>query len=136
MAVANREDFIINIRRQTGVERERHQKRTRAAVLYALQSVVFTTRVDTGRARGNWQASEGRPESGYDPTRYDFAGTEGNRDSFSEETAVVLAMSGTDIIWLHNGVPYIQILEGMDHMVRGAVEALRTWLQSGGGDDA
>lgn len=130
MAVTNLESFVLRVRRSKGEVRDRHKTRTRAAALYGLQNLVFGTRVDKGRARGNWQVTEGSPAEGFDPERYDASGSLGNADTFGEETQKVLETSGSDIIWIHNGVPYIQVLEGMDHMLAGAVEALRTWLRS------
>jgi len=132
VAVTNLQEFKIGVTRRIDESRERHRQRVRAAVLYGLQNLVFGTRVDTGRARGNWQVTEGDPAMGYDWERKDMAGREGNRDTFAEESAAIGAASGADIIWIHNGLPYISILEGLDHMLVGAVEALKTWLRSNG----
>lgn len=130
MAVTNLEAFTVRIRQSKREAREKHQERTKAAALYALQNLIFGTRVDKGRARGNWQVTEGTPAEGFDPERYDLSGSLGNRDAFAEEAANVLGASGSDIIWIHNGVPYIQVLEGLDQMLAGALEATRTWLAS------
>lgn len=130
MAVTNLHEYRIQVRRNVTESRDRHRKRAKAGMMYALQAVVFGTRVDTGRARGNWQATEGRPATGYEPERYDLAGRLGNTDAYTEASAAVLAMSGADVMWLHNGVPYISILEDRDRMVHGAAEGLRTWLMS------
>lgn len=130
MALTNVREFTLSLSRRPEEARERHAQRTKAAALYALGSVVLGTRVDTGRARGNWQVTEGEPAIGYDPARFDQAGRLGNMDALSEGQAAVLNTSGRDIIWLHNGVPYIGVLEDMDKMVAGTVEATRTWLAS------
>jgi hypothetical protein len=130
VAVTNLQEFTVGVRRRVQETRTQHENRTKAGALYALQNLVFGTRVDTGRARGNWQVAEGEPPVGYDSERYDLAGRFGNRDAFAEETQNVLGASGRNVIWIHNGVPYIGILEGMDHMLVTAVESLKTWLRT------
>lgn len=80
---------------------------------------------------------EGAPPEGHDPLAFHPTG-EGlpnghPRDSLAEGQQVVLEASGEDVIWLHNGVPYIHVLEDLDRMVETTVESFRTWLQSQGG---
>jgi hypothetical protein len=136
VAITNLREFTISIRRGTEEAHEAHRRRTRAAMLYALQNLVLGSRVDTGRFRGNWQVTEGSPAEGYEQELYDFAGRFGNRDALVEETENVLQASGDEIIWAHNGVPYAEIIDAMDHVVLGAAEATRTWLDSSVSQDA
>lgn len=129
MAATNIRQFTLGVRRFVKETETERRRLTRAVALRALRGVVLGTRVDTGRARGNWQATEGSPASG-ELDRADAAGSEGTVDTLSLEGRKILAMRGDDIIWLHNGVPYIGVLEDKDKMVAGNVQALRTWLRS------
>ncbi len=100
------------------------------ASLYALRNVVLGTRVDTGRARGNWQLSQGAAPIGfYDEDLKDPSGGE----TISRGTGVVqeLRLNG-GTIWLVNGVPYVVYLEEKDKMVEGTFNALDTWLTAQG----
>jgi hypothetical protein len=126
MAATNAHEFTLGLERSKVRSRDRHRRLTKAVAMRALEGLVLGTRVDTGRARGNWQAGESRPPEGHDPERKD----QGGAQTISIEGRKVLAMSGSDIIWLHNGVPYIGVLESWDKMLVGNVEALRTWLAS------
>lgn len=134
MAMTNVREFTLSLERRADEAEELHAQRTRAVALRALSDVVLGTRVDTGRTRGNWQVGEGTPPEGHDPGAYDPSGrgVEGGsaRDPIAQGTQAIGAASGRDIIWLHNGVPYIGILERLDKMVTGTVAALRTWLGS------
>ncbi len=126
MATTNIREFTLGVRAFARLVAEERRERTRAVALHALSGVVLGTRVDTSRARSNWQVAEGAPPEGHDPESRDLAGSA----TISHGTRVILGASGDDIIWLHNGVPYINILEDMDKMVAGTVEALRTRLAS------
>jgi hypothetical protein len=137
MATTNTHEFTVGIARFAEEAEERHRKRTRAASLYGLRNLVLGTRQDTGRARGNWQVGEADPPEGFDPDVGQVGGRDAGRDvpsqrrdAVSEGAAVIDAASGEDVIWLHNGVPYITILEEKDKMLAGTVEALRTWIRS------
>lgn len=134
MALTNVNEFVVGLERFAGETEEKRKQVVRAAGMYALRGVVFSTRVNTGRARGNWQAAEGEPPVGYDPTVYhpEGDGIEGGtvRDPVAEESEVMLGASGNEVLWLHNGVPYIEVLEGWDGMVASTYEALRTWARS------
>lgn len=97
-----------------------------AASLEAVRSVVYLTPVDTGRLRGNWQTTIGRP-------------AEGERDTLDPNGQVTVeigqltiseARDPYDPIWLHNGVPYgVYINDGTPkivafHMVEQTVDKL------------
>ena len=126
MADSNIREFTLWVQREAEMGIERHRDLVRATALRALRGVVMSTRVDTGRARGNWQMTEGAPAQGYDEERKDPSGG----PTIGVGSIVAAAANGKDVIWLHNGVPYIGILEDMDKMVAGNVAALQTWWDS------
>jgi hypothetical protein len=126
MAVtSNLAQFQLGIRRFEQRAEDKRRDIFRAVGMEALRGLVMGTRVDTGRARGNWQAAEGAPPSGaierLDPTGQQAIGVEGR---------TVLAASGSAVLWLHNGVPYIGVLESKDKMLVGNVERLKAWLEA------
>ena len=126
MAVTNVRQFEMGLRRFQDRAERRRRGITKAVAIRALEGLVLGTRVDTGRARGNWQTGESRPPEGHDDRIADRGGT----STISIGGRQILAMEGDDVIWLHNGVPYIGILEDKDKMLVGTVEALRTWIRS------
>lgn len=136
MALTNIREFRLAIDAHNKRTHERRRLMTKAVAMRALEGVVLGTRVDTGRARGNWQVTEGAPADGYDPDLGAVGGRTGDDaptmrvDPIAEGSAKIEGASGDDTIWLHNGVPYIVFLEERDKMVAGNVEALRTWLMS------
>lgn len=84
--------------------------------------VVLATPVDTGRARGNWYPSIGKPSSevSYDKERYNKKGiTAINRAAESVNTAKL-----GSTVWLTNNLPYIIKLEngGSKQARRGMVD--------------
>lgn len=125
-ATAREFKLAVNLRAKELVDRELSLL-TKAVAIRVLRGVVLGTRVDTSRARSNWQVTELVPAEGYDEDKRDPGGSitieEGNR--------VIAEATGLSIVWLHNGVPYIGILEDWDKMVHGNVEAMRTWLARG-----
>jgi hypothetical protein len=132
MALTNVREFTVGLDAFVEEADERRRQIAKAVGIRALSGVVLGTRVDTGRARGNWQVQEGAPPEGHDPLAFHptGGGLPGGRskDSVAEGTQVVLQASGDDVIWLHNGVPYIHILEDLDKMVEVTVELLKTWI--------
>ncbi|MEK9721878.1 MAG: hypothetical protein VW405_00155 [Rhodospirillaceae bacterium] len=78
----------------------------RKIALQALEGVVNRTPVDTGRARGNWQTTTGRPAIG------EVAGTD--QDGGSTVAAGLVPLAGLEpfsSVWITNNVPYIEELE-------------------------
>lgn len=75
--------------------------------LEVLRRVVLRTPVDTGRARGNWQTSIGMPAEGEigttDPT---------GASALAQGQAVLAALPPFSVVYINNGVPYIEALEG------------------------
>jgi len=137
MALTNVREFTLGLDAFVEEVDEARRGKTKAVTLRALSGVVLGTRVDTGRARGNWQVQEGSPPEGHDPLAYHPSGEgiAGGHVVVSDDVGeqVILGASGDDIIWLHNGVPYILILEDLDAMVEVTVESLRAWIQSQAG---
>jgi len=76
----------------------------RGLLLEATGRIVDRTPVDTGRARGNWQASSGQPVEGV-LDRLDPGGTVA-----VQAAAQVRAVDGEDL-YLVNNLPYIKRLE-------------------------
>ena len=76
----------------------------------AFRRVILRTPVDTGRARGNWQASIGTPIGGTVETL-----SKGFAAAASAQFAKVKDLKPFNIIFLTNNLPYILVLEGGDH---------------------
>lgn len=130
---SNIREFRIRVERFADRADGRWRERVRAVALRALQGVVLGTRVDTGRARGNWQVGLGDPPEGFEPDRKDKNGSATIAAGGRVIAGAVKGANLNETIWLHNGVPYIKYLEDKDKMVAGNVEALNTWLASQGG---
>ena len=76
------QDFVNNIPVRVNLAQKK-------IVLDLLAGVVRRTPVDTGRARGNWQLSIGKPE----------------------EQEKVQKIPHFSVVWLSNNLPYIEVLE-------------------------
>ena len=94
------------------------EKVTRAVALQMTNEVIQRTRVDTGRARGNWHAEINQAEESI----FEFAGGGHAAIPFalSHCNQAIEKMYGHRWI-LSNNLPYIQPLESLDNMVRGTV---------------
>ena len=94
------------------------EKVTRAVALQMTNEVIQRTRVDTGRARGNWHAEINQAEESV----FEFAGGGHAAIPFalSHCNQAIEKMYGHRWI-LTNNLPYIQPLETLDSMVRGTV---------------
>ena len=94
------------------------EKVTRAVALQMTNEVIQRTRVDTGRARGNWHAEINQAKENI----FEFAGGGQAAVPFalSHCNKAIAEMYGHRWI-LSNNVPYIQPLESLDKMVRGTV---------------
>lgn len=66
-------------------------------------NVVIATPVDTGRARGNWQASIGSPKRSK-------LGPRSASATIAEAQAVIAGYKDGDTIYLSNNLPYIRRL--------------------------
>ncbi len=94
------------------------EKVTRAVALQMTNEVIQLTRVDTGRARGNWHAEINQAEENV----FEFAGGGAAAIPFalSHCNKAISEMYGHRWI-LSNNLAYISKLESLDSMVRGTV---------------
>ena len=94
------------------------EKVTRAVALQMTNEVIQRTRVDTGRARGNWHAEINQAEENI----FEFAGGGFAAIPFalSHCNQAIEKMYGHRWI-LSNNLAYISKLESLDSMVRGTV---------------
>ena len=94
------------------------EKVTRAVALQITNEVINRTRVDTGRARGNWHAEINAAEEKV----FEFAGGGAAAVPFalSHCNKAIAEMYGHRWI-LSNNLAYISKLESLDSMVRGTV---------------
>lgn len=125
MAATNIREFTLGIDQFVDDAEDLRRKRVKAVSLRVVRDVVLGTRVDTGRMRGNWQTTVQQPATG-EVDRLDQSGAA----TLSEGTSTVVSSSGDEMIWLHNGVPYVFVWEDRDRMVEGAVQAAKTYLAS------
>ena len=94
------------------------EKVTRAVALQMTNEVIQRTRVDTGRARGNWHAEINQAEEKV----FEFAsgGQAAIPFALSHCNQAIEKMYGHRWI-LSNNLAYISSLESLDSMVRGTV---------------
>lgn len=83
--------------------------------------VILDTRVDTGRMRGNWQTSTGRPVLA-ETSRLDPSGA-------SATAEVVSTVKAQDVDYLSNNVPYVGVWEERDGMVKRNMARITTILR-------
>ena len=95
--------FGRDIERIAAKTRKSIEEVMRATALELFSSVIKDTPVDTGRARGNWQASIGSPEDG------ETNATEST--ALAKVRSVSKGWSIGEVIWLTNNLPYIRRLE-------------------------
>lgn len=95
----------VDIARFAALTEAKKDQFVRKVCLTLLSDVVLGTPVDTGRARGNWQASIGIPKSGVlEVTDRSGGGT------ITAGLPDIAKASGT-IFWISNNLPYINRLE-------------------------
>ena len=97
--------FTLDISKFAADCGEKADQAVRKACLQLLVGVVMKTPVDTGRARGNWQASVNSPSTvATEDTDKIGAGT------IAAGNAAVDGATG-NVFWLSNNLPYIERLE-------------------------
>lgn len=79
--------------------------KVRVICLDLLSGIVMKTPVDTGRARGNWQASIGSPRM----TQLETTDANGDVTIAAGQDAVSQAPG--NVFWITNNLPYIMRLE-------------------------
>ena len=101
---------------------------TKKVAMDVLAAVVMETPVDTGRARGNWQASVSSP---VDSTT-DKVDKDGETTTYSETIKIDgMSVPQGQTIWITNNVPYIEMLEdghspkAPDGIVAPAIHSVR-----------
>jgi len=101
--------FELDISRFAEKTKSSLSQAVRAIKIELFTGVIMDTRVDTGRARGNWITTTGTPS---------FNTIERLDPSGAEATAQVQATITADgIDYLCNNLPYAGVLEGWDGMV-------------------
>lgn len=84
--------------------------------------VIKRTRVDEGRLRGNWQISEGSPETG----TVDVTSTLSEGRVPPEQASDIKKGSTPDgVTFFVNNLPYAKVYEERDAMVGAAVAAMK-----------
>jgi len=97
----------------------------KAVSLQILRGVVLKTRVDTGRARGNWQLAIGTPPSGEvaaDPT---------GSSAIARGSAALANYSRLRNVFIANNVPYISFLNNGNDKFAGDKMIERTLVEVG-----
>lgn len=82
----------------------------KAVKIEIFSGVVSDTRVDTGRLRGNWQATTGQPAAFASLLRTDKTGSQVNAE-------IVATVKADTIDYLTNNLPYAEVWEERDGMV-------------------
>ena len=110
---------------------------TKGALRAVLHTLVWTTRVDTGRARSNWIVTKNKPSS-----RQITNFPAGKKGSTGEACAQLAIARGNVTIrtmtlknpgaWFVNNVPYIKIINYKygDMMLERAITAGNTYLRT------
>jgi len=100
-------EFIIDLKRFGKVTRKETETIFKKIALDLDSRVVYSTPVDTGRARGNWYPSIGNPSNNVEAERFDKVGL----STVSLIVSTVAEAKLGDVIWLTNNVKYIDTLE-------------------------
>jgi hypothetical protein len=109
----------------------------RKTTLAAYQGMVTTTRVDTGRARANYNVtlsnpnSETREKAGTAPTKGTPPTAEEQRGSGIVRTTMEIKSGRFDNVWIANGLPYVSILDERYDMTGTVLRELKRKLESG-----
>ena len=111
--------WTVDIRKIAEQTNSTLDEAARAITISLFNGVINDTRVDTGRLRGNWQASIGQPEQGT-IERLDPNGTQATAQ-------VESTVQSGEINYLTNNLPYAEVWEQRDGMVaRNAARIERT----------
>ncbi len=92
-------------------------QKCRGITIAVFKGTIILTRVDTGRARGNWQASVGSKKNGQ-ITRLDASGAK----AIEEAIATIQPFS---LNILTNNLPYIVKLEELDGMAARTMSRIK-----------
>lgn len=97
-------DFSDSIKRFAEAANKNVLNVRRAVGMKLFSAVILDTPVDTGRLRGNWQASVGSPKEGQ-------VGVRSAADATNEVTQAVLSVHGDQALILRNNLPYAYRIE-------------------------
>jgi hypothetical protein len=81
----------------------------RAVKISTFTGIIRDTRVDTGRMRGNWQTSTGRPKGG-EIDRLDPTGAQA-------EAEVMGTVKGDTVDYITNNLPYAEVWNERDGII-------------------
>lgn len=112
--------LTLDIKRFAGMTEKQADQYVRSICLNLMSQVIVGTPVDTGRARGNWQASIGAPLTNTLETT-DKAGAA----TISAGSGAVKQSTG-NIFYLTNNLPYIYRLEFEGH----SKQASHGWVRA------
>lgn len=101
--------FALDIERFSKKTKSTLDQASRAIKLSLFRGVIMDTRVDTGRLRGNWQTSTGRPITSV-VERLDPSGQAAVAEAASNITGI-----GVD--YMTNNLPYAEVWEERDAMI-------------------
>jgi hypothetical protein len=89
-------------------QQKAYENAIRKAVIELFRRVILNTPVDTGQARGNWQASINSPIS----SLMDTKDPEGSK-AVNKMVNIILSKEDVSeaVFWLSNNLPYIDVLE-------------------------
>lgn len=100
--------FAADIRRFTDKAEKDTDKVVRAITFGLFREVIQRTPVDTGRLKGNWQATQGAPAYG--------TATTTDKDGNSTITRMAAGIGGWgSVTYLANNLPYAQRIEFDGH---------------------
>jgi hypothetical protein len=129
--------FQLDIARfinKLGAEKGKVLRKTTVA---AYQGMTTSTRVDTGRARMNYNVSLGEPNGRTQeapqnaPSQGTPAGAEEQRNSGIVGVLAEIRSGRINDVYVANGLPYIWKLNGLDDMTGKTIRGLKQGLESG-----
>lgn len=138
MADSRPETFGVRMARREKQLVDNSLRNVKKALTAVLRTLVYTTRVDTGRARSNWIVTKSRP-SMREYTNF----PKGKGGSTADAAGVFAVAKGTPVIasmtpkntkmFFTNNVPYIGIINDVygDHMVERAIFVGNMILKNG-----
>ena len=120
------QEFAANIERFAKEIKEDVETAARGIILGLFNGIIRDTRVDTGRLRGNWQVSTGNPVT----TQTDrLDPTPQYQDGGSAQDDVIATVEPFEVNWLSNNLPYAEVWEERDGMVRKNIARLPRTVQ-------
>lgn len=132
MTSSNIEEFSAGLERVKARLPEAVTEMTKEAAREAARFLVQATPVDTGRLRGNWQVSAGRPRYTSSPARADrSAGGEATVQRLTRDIQLLGQLrdrtrNRAPVIYLANGTPYARYVEHGTPRMPGAHMLART----------